>query len=62
MKNLKDQKTIEKSKELIKEQIEKTKKVDLGLDADSSSDYNYQSKSMFDGFIYEADLSPLDYK
>lgn len=62
MKNLKDTQSVEESKELTKEQVEATKKIDLGLDADSSSDYSHQFKSMFDGFIYDADLSPLDYK
>ncbi len=45
-----DKLDIEKSKKLKEEQIEETKKLDLGLDADGSSQPAQQSESMFAGF------------
>lgn len=62
MTSRKDKQSIKKSKKLIEDQVEETKKLDLGLDADKSSRYYPQSKSAFDGFINENDLPPLDDK
>ena len=58
----KDKQSIEKGKRLIKEQVEATKKLDLGLDADASSNPKQQPKSSFDGFISKNHLSSLDDK
>ncbi len=58
----KDKQAIEKSKKLIEQQIEETKKLDLGLDADGSSKPNRKSKSTFDGFLNRENLSSLDGK
>ncbi|HET8829756.1 MAG TPA: hypothetical protein VFM79_10460 [Pelobium sp.] len=57
-----DQKDIEKAKQLINEQVEETKKLNLGLDADGSTKNSAQRKSKFDGFINNNDLPPLDEK
>lgn len=57
-----DQKDIEKAKQLIDKQVEETKKLNLGLDADRSSKKSAQNKSKFDGFINNNDLPPLDEK
>ncbi len=58
----KDKHAIQESKKQIEEQIEATKKLDLGLDADASSDSKQQPKSSFDGFISENHPSSLDDK
>ena len=62
MTNEKDKQAIEKSKKLIEEQIEATKKLDLGLDADGSSKHKHQPKSIFNGFINNEEGSSLDNK
>ncbi|MFC5284342.1 hypothetical protein [Pedobacter alpinus] len=63
MVNKKDKLDIEKAKQLIKEQVKATKKLNLGLDADaSSSSEKPWIKSKFDGFINDDDLPPLNYK
>lgn len=60
--NENDKDSIQKGKKLIKEQIEATKKLDLGLDADASSNPDQKPKSSFDGFISESRPSSLDDK
>ncbi len=62
MRREKDTIAILNSKRLIQEQIEDTKKLNLGLDADSSSKSYRESTSRFYGFINQNDLSPLDVK
>nr|WP_294894738.1 hypothetical protein [uncultured Pedobacter sp.] len=55
----KDKDDIQKGKKLIEEQVEETKKLDLGLDADGSSKGSQEPNSKFDGFINENDLPRL---
>lgn len=62
MTNEKDKMDIQNAKKRIEEQVESTKKIDLGLDADGSSAELYQPKSKFDDFINPVDLPPLEDK
>ncbi|WP_017259539.1 hypothetical protein [Pedobacter arcticus] len=62
MTSKKDRQSIQKSKKLIKQQVEETKKLDLGLDADRSSEPQKQQKSIFNGFLNKEELPPLDDK
>lgn len=62
MMSKKDKISLEEAKKRINEQIEETKKLDLGLDADGSSDKNKEKKSPFDGFINLIDQPRLDDK
>lgn len=62
MTSKKDKEAIKNSKRLMEEQVEETKKIDLGLDADRSSEPQHQRKSIFDGFIDKEELPPLDGK
>ena len=62
MTNEKDKIDIQNAKKRIEEQIEATKKQDLGLDADGSSQSHQPSKSLFNGFINPDDSSSLDGK
>ncbi len=62
MKTEKDKKAIQKGENLIEEQVQNTKKLNLGLDADSSSKHHHRSNSKFDGFINPKEPSRLDEK
>lgn len=62
MRREKDTIAMLNSKKLIHQQIEDTKKLNLGLDADSSSKYYHKSTSRFSGFINQENLPPLYYK
>lgn len=58
----KDKEAIQKNKKLIEEQVAATKKLDLGLDADQSSQQSPEASSSFDGFIKDVEPSPLEDK
>ena len=62
MEEEKDKLDIQKAKKLIEEQVEDTKKLDLGLDADGSSKRSVKPASKFSGFIDQESLSRLDTK
>ncbi|HEX7367254.1 MAG TPA: hypothetical protein VF273_09165 [Pelobium sp.] len=58
----KDQKDIQKARELIKQQIEDTKKLDLGLDADGSSIRDSKTRTKFEGFINQNEIPRMEDK
>lgn len=62
MMSKKDKISVQEAKKRINEQIEETKKLDLGLDADGSSAKNQEKRSPFDGFINLIDQPHLDDK
>lgn len=63
MRHEKDMIDMFNQKKQIQEQVEATKKLNLGLDADSSSNRNRrESISRFSGFINPKEISRLDEK
>lgn len=62
MLNKKDQSNIKKAKEQIKAQLKETEKLNLGLDADQSSEKKPLKHSKFDAFLNPDEPSSLEGK